>query len=319
MQVPVLIIHNRPDDFRTALEDSFPDLRFVYATCPDEVRPALEANDPEIVFSIKQSIFPAESHRPALDWPSVRWVQVGGSGYEHFIPWDVSRLTVTNCVGVLAPFLAETVIGALLALNTGLLRYAGQQRNRVWRPIPFRPLAGQTLLVVGLGSIGGLVARNAKALGMHVIGIRRSGGENPWADEILPPESLTEVIGRADAVSIHVRVTPETVDLVNRDLLAAVKPGALLLNTSRGAVVDEAALAEALTEGRLGGAYLDVFKEEPLPGDSPLWDLPNLLISPHASDNVFDWSARFAGFFSRNLKRYLAGEPLLNVVQPDGE
>lgn len=317
MQSPVLIIHNRPDDFRGDLEMSFPGLDFVYATSPEEVIPALEANDPEVVFSIKQSIFPAESHLPILDWPSVEWVQVGGSGYEHFDPWEARRLTLTNAAGVLAPYLAETIIGALLALNGGFLQYVESQRRRVWRPSPFKPLCDQTLMVIGLGSIGSLVAKNAQALGMHVIGIRTSGQAHPHADEVFPVPELKEVVGRADALTLHVRVTPQTVDLVDGPLLAAMKPGAFLLNASRGAVVEEKALAEALTSGHLGGAWLDVFKTEPLPAKSPVWDLPNLLISPHSSDNVNNWPSKFAEFFKKNLKRRLAGQELLNVVQPD--
>ena len=312
----VLVIHDRPEQLEDLLEARFPDQRFVYATTPEAIAPALAEHDPEAVFSIGWSGFPGRTHRPALEHPSVRWVQVGGSGYEHLLPWDPARVQVTNAVGVLAPFLAETVTGAMLALNGRFPAYAEQQRRAEWKPLGFRALAGQTLVVVGLGAIGECVARNARALGMHVIGVRRSSTPSAQVDELLPPERLREALGRADFVSVHLRVTDETRGLFDADLLGAIRPGAMFVNTARGAVVDEPALIEALRSGHLGGAYLDVFATEPLPGDSPLWSLPGVILTPHASDSVHDFAKRFAVLFADNLERFLAGRPLLNPVTP---
>ena len=311
---PVMIAHSEPEQLRDLLATRFPGAPLCYAATPEQLLEILSAQDPEVVFSIKQDSFPAPTHRPIVEHPSVRWVQVGGSGYEHLQPWDGGRLTVTNCAGVLAPYLAETVIGAILALNRHFFRYAAQQRIRRWARIAFRPLAGQTLLVVGLGAIGALVAEKAKALGMMVIATRRSERPHPAVEEIHPPEALPDLLGRADFVSLHVRLTDETRHLIGRAALAAMKPGAFLLNSARGAVVETAALVEAIESGHLAGAYLDVFEAEPLPAESPLWDLPNVLVSPHTADNIAGWERTFAAFFADNLDRWQAGQPLVNQV-----
>lgn len=313
---PVMIAHSEPDALRSLFGHRFPGAPIHYAATPEELVRTLEDYDPEVVLSIKQDSFPASTHRPVVEHPSVRWVQIGGSGYEHLQPWDDARLTVTNCAGVLAAYLAETVTGAILTLNGHFLRYADQQRDRLWRRFPFNPLSGQTLLVVGLGEIGGIVAGNAKALGMRVIATRRSDRPHPAADEIHPAEALPALLGRADFVSLHVRLNDETRHLINRDSLAAMKPGSFLLNSSRGSVVDESALVDAIERGHLAGAYLDVFESEPLPEASPLWGLPNVLITPHTADNIDGWELKFAAFFADNLERWLAGEPLVNLVSP---
>ncbi len=312
----VLVIHDHPEDVDEFLRERFPGQRFEYATNAEAVRPALAAHDPEVVLSLGYSGFPGRSHRPAVEHPSVRWVHVGGSGYEHLAPWDTARVQVTNSVGVLSPFLAETVIGAMLALNGHLLTYHAQQQRREWRPIAFRPIAGQTLAVVGLGHIGACVARNARALGMRVIGLRRTPSASDAADEVLPLAQLHDALARADVVSLHLRLSDATRHLVDAAAFAAMRPGALFINTSRGAVVDETALVDALRSGHLGGACLDVFEQEPLPAESPLWAMPNVLVTPHASDNVHDFPVRFAALFADNYERYLAGEALLNRVRP---
>lgn len=317
MKTPaVLVLYDRPDELRQVLDARLAGISVTWATAPEEVVPALERARPEVVFTIKHSRFPGEAHRPAVSFSSVRWVQVGGSGYEHLAPWDASRVTVTNCHGVLAPFLAETVMAAIAALNAGLFAYRDRQRARAWEPTRFRSLAGQTLAVVGAGAIGTHVARLARAFGMRVEGVRRHAVPHFDFDAMHPPEALRAVLARADVVSVHVRATPETRRMFDREALNAMRPGALFVNTSRGAVVDEAALIDALQSRRLGAAYLDVFEREPLAPESPLWSMENVLITPHASDNVVDWPARFADVFADNLDRWRRGDPLGGVVSP---
>lgn len=313
---PVLIAHNEPDDFRDLLAARFPDARFVYAATAEEVAAGLREHDPEVVFSVKHPGFPGPAHAPLPHHPSVRWIQVGGSGFDHLAPWDSGRITVTNGAGVLAPYLAETVTGAMLALGCGFLSYAEQQRERRWQPVSFTPLRGRTLLVVGFGRIGECVACNAKALGMRVVGVRGRPTPHPAADEMHGPDAFEALLPEADFVSLHVRLDEATRGLLSREAIAAMKPGAYLVNTSRGAVVDEAALVDALRSGHLGGAYLDVFETEPLPAESPLWMTPNVILTPHASDNIVGWPRRFAALFADNLERWRVGEPLLNVVLP---
>ena len=313
---PVLIAHSDPDDLRDLLAERFPDVEFVYATTPRGIMDALARHDPEVAFSIKHPGFPSPAHVPIPAHPSVRWIQIGGSGFDHLLPWDTARITVTNGAGVLAPFLAESVTGAMLALGCGFLNYAGQQRARRWNPVAFTPIRDRTLLVVGFGKIGECVARNARALGMRVLAIRGTPAPHPAADEMHGPDALPALLPQADFVSLHVRLNPATRGMLSREALSAMKPGAYLVNTSRGPVVDETALIDTLRSGHLAGAYLDVFETEPLPAESPLWDMPNVLITPHAADNIHGWPRRFAALFADNLERWRAGRPLSNVVTP---
>lgn len=310
----ILIVANDGPVYRERLQARFPDLTMANAIEPDEVATRLDELQPEVVLSVKVASSPLDSHRLAIDHPSVRWFHVGGSGYDHIAPWDAGRVLVSNSAGVLARYLAETVTAALLALNCGLPRYQRQQMARQWQPHPFRPLCDQTLLVVGVGHIGGCVAANAKALGMRVIGLRRRPEPHPSVDVMAPLDELLDFLGEADFVSLHLRLTEDTRQLIDRAALAAMKPGAYLINTARGAVVDEAAMIEALDSGQLAGAFLDVFETEPLPAESPLWAMETVMIMPHASDNVTTWPALFADFFGDNLERWMSGRELENRI-----
>ena len=312
----VLVVYDQPQQFRDALETRFPTASFHFATTGAEVKPALAAADPNVILSIKHPAFPGHEHRPVIDHASVRWVHVGGSGYEQFVPWEAKRITLTNSAGVLSRFLAETITGAILLLNSNFLGYLSSQRRAEWRPLGFTPLENQTLLIVGVGAIGGALADNVKALGMRVLGIRSSDQPHRSVDRMHKPHELLEVIGEADYVSLHARLTEETTHLIDEPALAAMKKGARLVNTARGAVVDEQALIHSLNAEHLGGAYLDVFETEPLAASSPLWQMENVFITPHASDAVTDWAERFADFFADNLERWCQGEPLLNVIAP---
>jgi len=309
-----VLLDSDPAPYRDDLERRFPEIRFHAAVTGEAVPQVLSEHQPQAVFSVKKPDFEESAHRVAANHPSVVWVHVGGSGYEHIAPWDPARTVVTNSAGVLARSLAETVIGAMLSLNGNLLRYAEQQRSKVWRSHTFCPVSEKVLLVVGLGRIGTHVAAAAKALGMRVIAVRRRMEPHPSVDALYPPEALLEIVGQADVVSLHVRLTEATRHLIDARALSAMKPGAMLINTSRGPVVDEAALVNALSRGHLGSAYLDVFEVEPLPASSKLWSMHNVLITPHAADNVLDWPRKFAELFAENLNRWQNGEDLLNIV-----
>ena len=314
---PIVVLHDAPELYLDLLRARFADLAFETCTSEPEIREALARLRPEVAFSVKCPGLDHGVHRLLLDCPSLRWIQVGGAGVDHLGPWDPARVTVTNCAGVLSRFQAETVTGAILMLNFGFPRYLRQQAERIWRQQPWGPLSEKTLLVVGLGNIGAKVAANAKALGMTVVGLRRSAAAIPQVDEMLPLEALHEGLARADFVTLHVPLTAETRHLIDADALAAMQPGAFLINTARGPVVDEAALIAALQSGGLAGAYLDVFEVEPLPPASPLWSLESVVISPHFADAAAGWERRFAAFFADNLMRWLAGQPLEKPVAPD--
>jgi len=311
----VLCLHAHPDAIRGILEERFEDLTIAYASTSEEIVSGLKALQPEVVFSIKGPELPGHLHYQVVESNSVKWLQVGGSGYEHIEPFDTDALTVTNSAGVLAQYLAETVTGAMLALNGNFFSYHRQQQNAVWHPIPFRPIAGQTLLVVGLGHIGARVALNAKALGMHVLAVRRRSEPVEYIDTLFTPDQLAKALPKADFVSLHVRANPDTRHMMNAATLTAMKPGAFLFNTARGPVVDTSALLAVLQSGHLGGAYLDVFEEEPLPGAHPLWAREDVFITPHSSDNIAGWDRKFTMFFADNMARWLRGEPLVNQVR----
>ncbi len=313
----VLIVHATPDDFRTALEEKYPSIRFHWLTSDDrDIAPLLEETRPDAVFSIVTATFRGPAHRQAANHPSVQWVHCGGSGYEHLLPLDLNRVVLTNCVGVLAPFLAETVIAGMLSLNSRLVRYHLQQAKRLWVPHSFRPIQGQTLLILGLGAIGKSVAHIAKALGMRVLATARSTDQaHPDVDELHSHARFRELLPRADVVSVHWRHTADTEGLIDREVLEALPAHALFINTARGAIVNETDLVDVLQSGHLGGAYLDVFATEPLSPESPLWSIERVLISPHASDNVVDWTQRFARMFADNLDRWMSGAPLVNIVR----
>lgn len=311
----VLVTHDRPADVEVMLCRRFPEVRFNFATTEDLVAAALAASSPDAVFSVQHMSFSGPVLRTAMMHPSLKWFHVGGSGYDYLLPWPREGIRVSTGAGVLAPFLAETVLAGILVLNANLLQYAEQMRRCEWRRRTFRPLRGQTLLIVGLGAIGSCVARLAKAFGMRVVAVKRSSPLNdPSVDEILPPDAVGEAIGQADIVSLHVRLNEDTAQMVNARWFKSMKPGAILVNTSRGSIIDEAALLEALESGHLGGAYLDVFAREPLAASHPLWRFPNVLITPHAADNVSDWPQRYAARFAENLARWNSGRPLLSEI-----
>lgn len=312
----ILVINNSREEIEPALAAIKNDFQITYAVSEEEIAPALEKAQPQAIFSMSQSTFPGSTQRIAIDFPTVRWFHVSGSGYEYIVPWEQERVTVTNGHGVLAPFLAEMVLGAMLMLNCNFLSYGEQQRRKHWERLFFKPLAGQTLLVVGLGAIGGLVAEKAKSQGMRVIATRRTPQSHPHVDEVCGDDKLPELLGEADFVSLHVRLTEATKHLFDADMFAKMKAGSFLINTSRGPVVDEAALFAALKSEHLAGAYLDVFETEPLPQSSPLWEMPNVIVTPHASDNVDDWTIRCTEVFVENLMRWNRGDSLRNLVHP---
>lgn len=306
----LLVLHDRPDELRDVL-GPLP-LAVRWAQRADGVEAALAEHRPDVVFSLKHSGLPGPAHAPAARCPSLRWLHVAGSGYEHFAPLP-SGLVVTNCAGVLAPFLAETAMAALLSLTSGLPRYAEQQRAQRWRPHRFSGLAGRRVLIVGVGAVGEAFAQRVTAFGADVVGIRRSGRPTAAVPAMHGPGELMALLPTADVVALHPRLTVATSGLIGAAELAAMKPGALLLNSSRGGVVDTDALVVAL-HSRLGGAWLDVTDPEPLPPGHPLWTAPNTLVTPHAADQVTDFPHRFARRFVENLGRWGRGEALVGRV-----
>jgi phosphoglycerate dehydrogenase-like enzyme len=250
--------------------------------------------------------------------PALRWVQAIGAGTDHFHGAELGPdVVVTNAAGVAAVSIAEFVIGQLLAVWKRVDELADQQRRHVWEPAYGRQVAGLTLGLVGLGAIGTAVAERARALGMRVLAVRRRPGADDRTavvDEVVGPERLHDVLARVDAVVACAPATPETQDLFDAAAFAAMRPGAVFCNVARGSLVDEAALLDALRSGHVGAAVLDVTRQEPLPVDNPLWDAPNLRLSPHSAASLDHYVESVFDLFADNLGRYLRGEPLRNVV-----
>ena len=268
-------------------------------------------------------VFPDHSRQffsAARKAPRLKWLHVFNVGVDHPIYAEMlSRgVRLTTSAGSNAGPIAQTAVMGLLALARGFPRWLDAQRNRQWNPerkTPPRDLRGQTALVLGLGSIGSEFARLARVLGLKVIGVRRGPrrGEDP-VDELYPPAALPGLLPRCDWLVIACPLTPETRGLVDASLIAALPRGARLINVARGEIVAEPALIEALKSGHLAGAYLDVFETEPLPPDSPLWSLPNVLVTPHNSAAAAGNDERVLVIFLDNLSRWQRGEPLRNEV-----
>jgi phosphoglycerate dehydrogenase-like enzyme len=257
--------------------------------------------------------------------PRLRWVHATSAGAGEQVrkaelsPEALERVAITTSSGVHAVPLAEFAVLGLLAVAKELPRLVEDQRARAWPEVhqPLRELSGQTLFLVGLGEIGREVARLGKALGMRTVGFRRTQGPPPeWVDEVHGPERLTELAGRADAMVVSLPMTEQTAGLVDRATIERLPAACIFVNVGRGGVVDEPALVDALRDRRIAGAVLDVFATEPLPADSPLWTLPNVLVTPHAAALSARENERITELFTDNLRRYLDSEPLRNVVEP---
>jgi len=250
--------------------------------------------------------------------PSLEWVETPATGFDQLNGTGVleNDVIVTTVGDLFAGVVAEHAFALLFALTRRLAELGAAQREAAWRPLPVRELEGATIAIVGLGNIGRAVARAAKAFGMRVLGSRRKPGRAvAGVDRLYPARKLKDMLAQADVVVVSVAGTPETAGMIGAAELAAMKRGALLVNVARGSVVDEPALVVALREGHLGGAGLDVFADEPLPATSPLWKLPNTVITPHVAITIPSRMPRAIAHFAANLTRYCKGEPLKDVVR----
>jgi phosphoglycerate dehydrogenase-like enzyme len=251
--------------------------------------------------------------------PKLRWLHLTGAGINHLLPldWKPDRLTITNNRGVHAPKAGEFALMAVLMLNSRMPALMTHQRARRWEP-EFTPvIAGKTLLILGVGHMGGAAAEAAKKLGLRIVGVRRTREPHPAVDEMVGPEDLDRVLPRADFMLVAAPLTGKTRRLIGARELDLMKPGAGIANIGRAGVIDYAALAQRLATGRIGGAILDVFDPEPLPAESPLWDAPNLVITPHcSSDDIQQYVPRTLDLVFDNLERLVAGRKLRCVVDP---
>lgn len=251
--------------------------------------------------------------------PGIRWIHSRFAGLDAllFPALVASPVPLTNGKGSFSRSLAEFVIAGLLYFAKDVPRLRRNQAARAWAVFDVEELHGRTLGIIGYGDIGRAIAERAKPFGMRIIGLKRhplAGEKDDLADEVWPLSRLLELASICDDVAVALPLTPDTRHLVGEAEIRALKPTAVFANVGRGATVDEPHLVRALEERRIKGAVLDVFEVEPLPKDSPLWGLDNVLLSPHTADHTRTWLLDASGIFLRNLERYRRGEPLLNRV-----
>jgi D-2-hydroxyacid dehydrogenase (NADP+) len=302
-----------PERFINQLEEDFPGTRFVVAT-DESFRDELSDADA----TVSWRLLPEEVEAA----PQLKWLQTVGAGVDDIIsPAIVERgLIVTNNSGVHASNIAEHVLSMMLAFARRLPFQIRGQINHEWRDETGREgvfeLGGQTLLLVGVGNIGSAIGARAKCFGMTVIGVRRRPDREPIPsiDEQYGVDQMKEQLLRADHVVIAMPLTSRSRRLFDGATIAAMKRGAYLYNIGRGPIIDTDALIDRLQSGHLAGAGLDVTDPEPLPPDSPLWDLENVIITSHTSGGTPKYWDRAFGILHENIRRYIADEPLQNSV-----
>jgi phosphoglycerate dehydrogenase-like enzyme len=287
----------------------------------DALREALVAH-PEV--DVVASFFPPADLLAIA--PNLKWIALPSAGADHAIRAGIVQQggpVVTTASGIHAAPIGEFVLSLMLMWVRHWPQIIDYQRAGTWpdsagrEQLHGRELDGAALGVIGLGSIGRHIARLGRAFGMRIVATRRSasaGTSDPDVDMIVPPDRLGDLLAAADFVVVSVPATEQTRHLIGANELREMRHDAFLINISRGSAIDEAALIAALTNGVIGGVGLDVFETEPLPAESPLWQLPNVIISPHVAGNTDQYSRRFTDLFLENLARYRAGEPLRNVV-----
>jgi phosphoglycerate dehydrogenase-like enzyme len=320
----LLIIIEHPLDlwkvpawFLEKLRRDFPEVEVIQRTGYDGID--RELRDAEVLFTFW---LPREQFAAAR---SLRWLHTPMAAVHQLLFPELvqSDVVLTNSTDVHGRVVAEHVMALLFALARKIPQAVRLQQKHLWgtetiwtEGVHPREIAGATLGLVGLGHIGRRVAQMASALGMRVIAVREhvEKGSPEGVDAVFPPAALDELLAQSDFVVLAVPVTAATNGLFNAARFAAMKPSAYLINVGRGEQMDEPALIEALRSRRIAGAALDVFAQEPLPPDSPLWDLENLLITPHTGSQTDQLWPRHYDVFSENLRRYLAGQPLRFVV-----
>jgi phosphoglycerate dehydrogenase-like enzyme len=322
----LILTHHRldlwiaPEWFEERLRTEFPQVEVVRLTKYEGADKELANTEIAFTFSIRSEQFHVAQ--------KLRWIHSPAAAVHQFLFPELvkSDVILTNAREVHGAVVAEQVIAMMFALAKLIPQDVRFQQQRVWgQEIIWksyrgpRELAGATLGLVGYGSIGRNVARHAANLGMKIICVRRHANEKPeFVDEVLPSSELNRMLATADYVVLAAPVTPVTRGLIGREQLATMKADAYLINVGRGPLINEGALHQALSDKKIAGAALDVFEEEPLPADSPLWGLENLLITPHTAGMTTKLWERHYTLFSENVRRYLNGQPLLALVDKKG-
>lgn len=312
---PVLTVLCEPGGEPPAQVRALSDRMEVRATDADDLRQALPGSDALLLWDFFSSAL--QQAWPAAD--RLRWVHVAAAGVDTLLFDDLvhSEVVVTNARGVFDRPIAEFVLASILARAKLIHESHDLQQQRRWQHRETDTIAGEHVLIIGTGSIGRAIAGLLRAVGMHVRGAGRTARTDADFGDVIASTDLAAHAGWADHLVVAAPLTAATRGLVGADVLQAMKPTAHVVNIARGPILDEPALLDALRQGRLAAASLDVFATEPLPTEDPLWTAPNLVVSPHLSGDVRGWREALATQFTDNALRFLNGDPLHNVVDKE--
>ena len=315
---PIVILHtDRAGPAAEVFIRQHPDVTFHTCDSYDALPGLIDATKAEVVYSVRFAGAQGYPRSALLSGRHVRWLSIGGSGTDHVAGWDPQVLTVTNAAGVAAGIMAEYALGAFLHFSLDFPRFAKAQAARTWVQGQVAPIEGRIVLIIGLGKTGQAIARMCKSMKVTVLGVRARPAPTSNVDEVHGVDALAALWPRADFIAVCVPLLAATRGLIDRAAFAAMKPGVVLVDVSRGGVVIEAALVEALAEGRVKGAALDVFETEPLPSEHPLWRFENVIVTPHCSSVYEGWDLKAVAMFCDNLCRYRQDRPLENLVDPE--
>ncbi len=314
---PLVLIHSdRCEMARDVVLQEHPGLSVITCNTYEQLPESLMQSKPEIVYTMR---FAGTEHFPRdtlLASETVKWIAVGGSGTDHLLSWNPNKIVVTNAAGVAADMMAQYVVGMIYHFSLNLPIFLENKLNQKWTFGRVEPVNGKTVLIIGLGATGRAVAKLCKAQNMKTHGIRANPAATENIDHVGSVRSLNEMLPQADILVVCVPLLNTTKNLIDTAAFDVMKKGSILIDVSRGGVVNETALMQALENGTLYGAGLDVFTEEPLPKGHPLWSYKNVVITPHCSSVYPGWEQNSAKLFSKNLKNYRNGKALFNVVDP---
>ena len=309
---PLVVVLGEADDPPPGVEAAAAHVRLRTASSDEELLALAPEAEAVYAWRADRGRLPAAWSR----FERLRWIQSASAGVDSLLFPELveSDVVVTNARGVFDDAIAEWVIGMLLAFAGETLRTLALQREARWEHRETRRLASARLVVVGPGPIGRAVARRAAAFGMQVTAVGRAERRDEELGRVEPVERLHEVLATADHVVNCLPLTPATIGIFDAAAFAAMPEASIFVNVGRGGTVDERALVDALRTGGIAGAALDVFAEEPLPSQSPLWAMPNVVVSPHMCGDFQGWEREAVAIFVDNIGRWVRGEPLRNIV-----
>lgn len=304
----ILVYFPMAEEYCQLIREAAEGHRVVVATDKEEAK--REIADADIIYGLcPRDVF--------LHAKRLKWFQSQSAGLDAVLFPELieSDVIVTNAAGLYASHAAEHAFALLFGLTRGIHRFAENRLSRTWKGQRLVEIAGWTLGIIGMGGFGVEMAKRGRGLGLRVMAVDAYRKEKPdCVDELWGMERLNDLLSTADIVMVACPLTAETRHLLNAENLSRMKPTAYLINVARGGIIDEKALIQVLQERRIAGAGLDVFEVEPLPADSPLWGLDNVILTPHVAGSSQHRPRRTVEFFCDNLRRYFAGEPLRNVV-----